>query len=301
MKRPRLNLLRTFEAAGRHLSFTQAADELNISQAAVSQQIRNLESYLDCRLFIRQNRRLSLTSNGQAYLDVVREALDRLDTVTDQLFPGQRGNSVTLRCTSAIATLWLAPHLKSLQQSHADIELRINTLDQFADNENTSQAELEIFISVNKPIDDRSLKLLSSTITPVCSPTLYANRRAPQKPIDLLNFELIHVLGYDDDWHRWLHRHHEKKVTVPGGLTVDGSLIAIEAALRGEGVMLGRRPFIDRYLESGELIEIFTIPYHLCSDYYLRQLPKNRTRREHQIVANWLQQLAMQPRGRTDV
>jgi len=295
MKRPRLNLLRTFESAGRLLSFTLAADELNISQAAVSQQIRNLESSLDCRLFVRQNRRLSLTSNGQAYLDTVHEVLDRLDAVTDQLFPGQRSNSVTLHCTSAIATLWLAPQLKTLQQSHADIELRINTLDQFADNENASQSELEIYISSDKSVDARSIKLLSSTITPVCSPVLFGKRQAPQNPVGLLNFELIHVLGYDDDWHRWFHRHHGKKVTVPGGLTVDGSLIAIEAALRGEGVMLGRRPFIDRYLESNELVEIFTKPYYLHSDYYLRQLPENRTRREHQIVANWLQQLAVQP------
>ena len=294
MKRPRLNLLRTFDAAARHLSFTLAASELNISQAAVSQQIRNLESYLDCRLFIRQNRSLSLTSKGQAYLDVVHEALDRLDTVTDQLFPGQHDKCVTLRCTSAIATLWLAPKLKSLQKAHSDIELRINTLGQLSDGEKVSSTELEIFISAKKPADNRSLKLLTSTITPVCAPTLNANRQPAEDPGDLLNFELIHVLGYDDDWHRWFSRHHRDKVKIPGGLTVDGSLIAIEAARRGEGVMLGRRPFIDHYLMSGELVEFFSNPYTLNSDYYLRHLPKNKTRREHEIVANWLLELATQ-------
>ena len=87
MRRPRLNVLRTFEAAGRHLSFSLAADELNISQAAVSQQMRQLEAYLGTALFVRHHRRLSLTGTGQAYLNGVHEALDRLDTVTDQLFP----------------------------------------------------------------------------------------------------------------------------------------------------------------------------------------------------------------------
>ena len=78
----------------------------------------------------------------------------------------------------------------------------------------------------------------------------------------------------------------------PGGLTVDGSLIAIEAAQRGDGIMLGRRPFIDRHLQSGELVEVFTKPYYLFTDYSLNQPPKNLVRREARIVANWLIQLA---------
>ncbi|MGI9291294.1 MAG: LysR family transcriptional regulator, partial [Gammaproteobacteria bacterium] len=115
MKRPRLNILRTFEAAGRRLSFSQAAEDLKISQAAVSQQIRQLEAYLDTALFIRHHRRLSLTSTGQAYLDAVHEALDRLDSVTDQLFPGRHHPTVTLNCTSGVAALWLVPQLKAFQ------------------------------------------------------------------------------------------------------------------------------------------------------------------------------------------
>ena len=295
MKRPRLNILRTFEAAGRRLSFSQAAEDLNISQAAVSQQMRQLEAYLNSALFVRHHRRLSLTGTGQAYLDAVHEALDRLDSVTDRLFPEQRSQTITLRCTSAVATLWIAPQLKQLRKRHPGINLRIKTLDNSPENDRLSDSELEIFIAGDNNKELRAEKLLTSTITPVCSAKLFATRGQPQKPDDLLKFELIHVLGYDDDWHRWFRKHARQAIDVPGGLAVDGSLIAIEAAQRGDGIMLGRRPFIDRYLKSGELIEVFTNSYHLYADYYLRQPPKTMARRENQIVANWLQQLATQP------
>ncbi len=288
MKRPRINILRTFEAAGRRLSFSQAAEDLNISQAAVSQQIRQLEAYLNSALFVRHHRRLSLTGTGQAYLDAVHEALDRLDSVTDRLFPEQHGRMVTLRCTSAVATLWIAPRLKQLRKSHAEIELRIET----PENNRISESNLEIFIAGDDFIAVQAEKLLTATITPVCSPKLFTRSGRPENPRDLLEFDLIHVLGYDDDWHRWFRKHDKQKINIPGGLSVDGSLIAIEAAQRGDGIMLGRRPFIDRHLETGDLVEVFSKPYHLHADYYLRQPPKTMLRRENRIVANWLNQLA---------
>ncbi len=292
MKRPRLNILRTFEAAGRRLSFSLAAEDLKISQAAVSQQMRQLEAYLSTALFIRHHRRLSLTSTGQAYLDAVHQAIDRLDTVTDQLFPGQHHRTVTLRCTSGVAALWLAPQLKAFQILHRNIDLRLKTLDQSESKNKLHAADLEIFIPEDVSIDPDATKLFTSTITPVCSPDLFVRRKRPQHPADLLNFGLIHVLGYGDDWHRWFHSHLQEDVDVSRGLMVDGSLIAIEAAARGDGVMLGRRPFIDNHLQSGELLEVFSTPYCLYADYYLRQPAKTTARRECRLVANWLTELA---------
>jgi LysR family glycine cleavage system transcriptional activator len=294
LKRPRLNILRTFEAAGRRLSFSQAAEDLKISQAAVSQQIRQLEDYLNTPLFVRHNRRLSLTGSGQAYFDAVHEALDRLDTVTDQLFPVRQNQVVTLHCSASVATLWLAPELKSFQTFHPEIELRIKTLDQIHDRQASAHSDLQIFIARDGSIDANSEKLLTSTITPVCSPSLLADRERPKRPHDLLQLELIHVLGYNDDWHRWFRQHGNDDTVIPRGLSVDGSLIALEAALRGDGVMLGRRPFIDRHLRSGELVEVFSKPLQLSTDYYLRQPAKNIARREAKIVVNWLTQLAAQ-------
>jgi LysR family glycine cleavage system transcriptional activator len=294
LKRPRLNILRTFEAAGRRLSFSLAAQDLNISQAAVSQQMRQLEAYLDTALFIRHHRRLSLTSTGQSYFDTVREALDRLDSVTDQLFPGKHHQTVTLRCTSGVAALRLVPHLNAFQKLHRNIEIRIKTLEQIEDNHKIRAPDLEILIAGDAENDPTAVKLFTSIITPVCSPRLFTQRQRPIRPDEILEFELIHVLGYDDDWHRWFRNHVQNDVNVSRGLLVDGSLIAIEAAQRGDGIMLGRRPFIDHHLQSGDLTEVFSSPYHLHADYYLRQAPETALRRECKIVANWLTELALQ-------
>ena len=271
-----------------------AADDLKISQAAVSQQMRQLEAYLDTTLFVRHHRRLSLTSTGQAYLDAVHEALDRLDSVTDRLFPGRLNQVVTLRCTSGVATLWLAPQLRSFQKLHANIDLRINTLDQSYEYHSLPRADLEIFIKGEGVINSDTRKLLTSRITPVCSSKLFSCRPRPKLPSEMVDHELIHVLGYDDDWHRWFRRNRLNNVLVPRGLSVDGSMIAIEAALRGDGILLGRRPFIDRYLQSGELVEVFTKPYYLYADYYLRLAPSTTRRRASVIVANWINELAQE-------
>ncbi len=292
MRRPRLNVLRTFDVAGRELSFSLAAQQLNISQAAVSQQMRHLEDYLDTDLFVRHHRRLSLTGTGQAYLDTVSEALDRLDSVTDQLFPDRPYQSVTLRCSSSVATLWLAPRLGAFQKSHPGIDLNIRTLDQNYGEAGLSGADLEIFVLREGATDLQSGTLLTSTIAPVCSPELLDRDSGPGAPVDVLAFELIHVFGYDDDWHRWFRRFELHDTAVPRGLSVDSSLIAIDAAMRGDGVMLGRRPFIDSHLRSGELVEVFTEPFHLYADYRLRQRPRTHGRRACEMVASWLTELA---------
>ncbi len=292
MRRPRLNILRTFEAAGRRLSFSLAAEELNISQAAVSQQMRQLEAYLDTALFVRHHRRLSLTGTGQAYLDGVHEALDRLDTITDQLFPDRPHQIVNLRCTSSIAALWLAPQLGAFQKRHPDIDLRIRTLEQDFGEGGASDEDLQIVIMPDGTKAPHARKLLTSTIIPVCSPTLLAGRDRPSKPEDALAFELIHVLGYDDDWHRWFRSHGVPDIKVPRGLTVDSSLIAIEATQRGDGIMLGRRPFIDHHLHSGDLVEVYAEPMHLTAEYYLRQGPRAKGRRSSEMVRCWLTDLA---------
>ena len=293
MKRPRLNILRTFEAAGRHQSFSRAAEDLRISQAAVSQQMRQLEAYLETPLFVRHHRRLSLTGTGKAYLEAVHEALERLDSITDQLFPAQRQQQVvTLHCTAGVAALWLVPQLRSFQRAHRNIDLRVKTLDQVDTAHELLASDLEIYLPGNTQPDADSTRLLTSVITPVCSPGLLNDIQAPRQPRDLLAFDLIHVLGYDDDWHRWFRQHLQSGTDVSRGLLVDGSLIAIEAALRGDGIMLGRRPFIDGYLQSGELVEIFAKPHTLHADYYLRLPPQATRRRECGIVADWLIELA---------
>lgn len=290
MRRPRLNTLRTFEAAGRHLSFAQAAADLNISPPAVSQQIRQLEDYLDARLFVRHHRQLALTGTGQAFFDGVHEALERLDAITEQLFPDRKDKTVTIRCTPSVATLWLIPQLGSFNRAHPDIDLSIRTLDQSTSDGSAAGADLEIVIGdeTSSKEDSLAVKLFTADILPVCSPAFLGNTGSMERPSRIAELELIHVLGYDDDWHRWFRRYVPDHGPVLRGLSVDGSLIAIEATQRGDGIMLGRRPFIDPYLRSGDLVDVFDGAYNLSADYFVRQLRPGRTGSAVDMVAQWL-------------
>ena len=292
MRRPRLNVLRTFESAGRLLSFSRAAEELNITQAAVSQQIRNLEAFLDADLFIRSHRSLSLTYTGAAYLNVVHEALDRLDSITDQLFPDRSHQHVTLRCTSSVATLWLAPQLGSFQKLYPNIDLRIRTMDGDLEDTFLNTGKNNIIVLSENSTAKGATKLLDIIVTPVCSPNLIETQKRPQFPADLLDFDLIHTLGYQDDWHRWFRNFLDDDMAIPGRLSVDSSMFALEAALRGDGIILGRRPFIDKHLESGNLVEVFCKPFHLHTRYYVHQNSSLRNSKAIQSVIDWLKELS---------
>ncbi|MBL4871851.1 MAG: LysR family transcriptional regulator [Rhodobacteraceae bacterium] len=291
MKRPRLNVLRTFEAAGRHLSFSKAAVDLNITQAAVSQQIRQLESYLGARLFLRLHRRLSLTSTGAAYLDGVHEALDRLNTITDQLFSDRPHQVVVVRCTSSVALLWLSPQIRAFKAKHPYIDLQIRTLDTNADASQLHIADIEIFVSGKADHDQFTKPLLTSVITPVASSNSLDQKHL-SIPQDILGLDVIHILGYEDDWHRWFQTFGLDTAQIPSGMTADSSLFAIDAALRGEGVFLGRRPFIDAYLQSGELVEVFKRPLNLHASYFMRQHGGSTNNRNINIVSDWLLEIA---------
>ncbi len=291
MKRPRLNALRTFEAAGRHLSFSIAGDELGVSQAAVSQQIRQLEGYLNARLFVRRNRGLSLTGIGEAYHLAVHEAMDRLDTITDQLFPGVRNRVVTVQCTPSVATLWLIPRLASLHTAHPGVDLRIATLGNEPRRLSLAQSDLEIVTLAPSEAGPDCRKLLTVRIVPVCAPGLLAN--APlSRPEDVLPFDLLHVLGYRDDWHRWFQSAGLSRHKVPGGVSFDGSLMALEAAMNGDGIMLGRRPFIDQHLRSGALVLPFGDNHDLTATYYLRTPDSSRRNRDLSAITDWLMGVA---------
>ena len=229
----------------------KAAVEPHITQAAVSQQIRQLEDALGAPLFHRHHRRISLTSTAQTYLPEVQTALIRLDKATEQHFGTAKCHNVAIHCTSSIATQWLAPHLGHFQAANPGLTLHIRT----QDIANQPRADIEIFCSGKPLVAPDIIPLFDSTITPVAAPG-YAPHRLGI-PADILKFGLIHVVGYDDDWHRWYSTYLREGQKAPGGLSADSSQVAIDAALRGEGIHLGRQPFINKHLESGTLKQVF--------------------------------------------
>ncbi|WIY24377.1 LysR substrate-binding domain-containing protein [Parasedimentitalea psychrophila] len=288
-KRPRLNYLRAFDAASRKLSFSLAAEELNLTQAAVSQQIRKLETSLGAALFIRHNRSLTLSEHGKAYFLVVREVLDRLDTVTGQIFPEVEKNVVSVRCTPSVATIWLAPRLREFQRAHPEIDVHIRTIDLLPDQFLTQRCELEI---LRLPPDTEPLgnmrQLLNAEIFPVCAPD-YLERHGPfAGPDAICGQRLIHTLGYSNDWHRWAKAYCSAGVTVPSGLTVDGLNIALDATCQADGIMLGRRPLIETYLADGRLVPALVENLSLYSVYYLQINSKSLNWRAGRILGDWL-------------
>jgi LysR family glycine cleavage system transcriptional activator len=227
------------------------------------------------------------SSVGEAYHLAVHEALDRLDTITDQLFPGARDHVVTVRCTPSVATLWLIPRLAALHSAHPGINLRIATLGTEPRHRNPALFDLEIVTLDPAEAGPDCTRLLTARIAPVCAPGLLENTPL-SRPEHVLRYDLLHVLGYRDDWHRWFQGAGLSGHKVPGGVSFDGSLMALEAAMNGDGIMLGRRPFIDQHLKSGALVLPFGDAHNLTAAYFLRTPESRRRQRDVSAVTGWL-------------
>ena len=288
-RRPRLNYLRAFDASARYLSFSNAAQELNLTQAAISQQIKKLEDTLGAPLFIRHNRSLTLSESGKAYYQVVREVLDRLDNVTDQLFPDARKSIVTIHCTPSIATIWLAPRLRDFHKLHPDIEVHMRTTDILPEKYRAQGSDLEIMRMAADAKPGKTLrKLWEARIIPVCSPE-YLDQHGPFRTAnELCEQELIHTLGYGNDWHRWASVYATGDVQVSSGFSVDGLVISTEAACRGEGIILGRTPLLDAFLRDGRLVEALPSNLGLSTSYYLKSDAVSPNKKSVKVFADWI-------------
>ncbi len=285
----KLNYLRAFDAAARHLSFSAAAEEMNLTQAAISQQIAKLEQTLGSDLFIRRNRALSLSERGLAYHLVVREVLDRLDAVTGQIFPVESRRMVSVRCTPSIASQWLAPRLGAFHRTHPTIDIRIQTLDLYPDRRQSPQADLTIYRAADDHDPDAQTRLLwRAEIFPVGAPA-YLQRSGPiAGAAGIARCALIDILGYANNWHRWLRRFAPGSPPPAPVVTLDGLNMAIEAACRGEGLILGRRPLIDAYLADGRLLPVLDGDFSLHSSYFLRLNAASPRRAAARTLADWM-------------
>src|SRR6476469_10965702 len=199
---PTLNALKAFEAAARHESFTRAAEELFVTQGAVSHQVKALEAELGLKLFNRERQRLVITEAGRAYLIVVRDAFDRIGDGTERLLQRQSGGVLTVSTSPDFAAKWLVHRLGRFAEAHPGIDLRIS-----ATLHHVDFAREDVDLAVRH--GDGSwpgldvARLSAEQLFPVCSPKLIAGRNRLTKPADVLKFPLIHV---DDrkNWVRWL-------------------------------------------------------------------------------------------------
>ena len=289
---PSLNGLRAFEAAARHLSFTLAASELNVTQTAISHQIRRLEEELGIRLFIRKNRALALTPQARDYLPGVRAAFNDLRLATDRLLRRDDDNVLTISTLASLAAKWLLPRLSTFQETHPGIDVRITTSTSLVDFRN-GDVDAAIRYGRGHWPGLRAEWLMADELFPVCSPVLLKGDRPLKCPQDLAHYTLLHTTsGYEDDWRLWLTAAglpaDISKLTAP---TFDLIFMTLQAAIDGNGVAMGRTSYVQDDIAKGRLVVPFdiTLPpdagFYLVSPEGALEPPKLRAFRQWLIAA----------------
>lgn len=259
---PPLNALRAFEAAARRLSFTKAAEELNVTPGAISQHIRQLEDYAGTPLFKRTGRSVLLTDAAQAALPMVRDAFDQIAEAGRIMQAPARKGRVMVSSAPSFAAKWLAPRLESFHSSHEDVEAWVSA-DSGLTDFTIADADIAIRYGGGDYDGLKSEKLLDETVLPVCSPGLLEGADAIRKPQDLAKHTLIHDVSAEvdpscPDWTSWLQARGVADLVDGGrGPRFNQSALAIEAAATGRGVVLAKRAIAATDLAGGRLVAPF--------------------------------------------
>jgi LysR family glycine cleavage system transcriptional activator len=272
---PPLNWLLSFESSARLLSFTRAASELHLTQAAISQQVKGLESQLGATLFKRLPRGLELTNAGMAYLPAVHESIERLAVATDEIFGQGRAKELTIRANLVFITCWMAPRLHRFRQLHPDIGLQFTSNIWF--EEQTKDADLEIRYGHGVWPGLTSDRLTWDELFPVCSPLLSDGSAPPKTPGALSKLTLLHVAGYEEGWGYWLKKTGASQVNTSRGMQFDTLITALEMAAQGQGLALGRTSLVETMIASGRLVAPFEQRVATSEAFHL-------TRRSHQYL-----------------
>jgi len=283
---PPLNALKAFEAAARHESFTRAAEELCVTQGAVSHQVKALEAELGLKLFNREPRRLVITAVGREYLVVVRDALDQIAAGTDRLLQRQSSGILTVSMSPNFASKWLVHRLGRFAEAHPEIDLRVS-----ATLHHVDFAREDVDLAVRHgdgtaPGLDIT-RLCTEELFPVCSPKLLRGRHALRRPADLAHSVLLH-LENRRDWSKWLDAAGAPDADLSRGPVLNQASLVIDAAVDGQGVALARTGLAAQDLISGRLVRPFALALAVSYAYWIvspkatAKLPKIVTFR------NWL-------------
>ncbi len=285
-KLPPLNALKSFEAAGRLLSFTRAADELNVTQAAVSHQIKALEEHFGLPLFTRYARTLALTEQGKKLLPEVTEAFDSISAAIGSLGPETVSNTVSVRLAPSLAAKWISPRLKYFWMQHPEIDLSMYHAHPAVD---FSREDIDIAVTYGhgKWPDVIAEPLMALDFFPVCAPEFLATDK-PVNDIDNLSYyTLLHDGGFDS-WNDWLTLAGKESMTPTKGILIDDTNVIIQMAIDGQGIAMASTLFVSDYLKNGQLIKPFDVVLENDFSYYVvcpeRSLEKPAVR----YFRNWL-------------
>jgi len=283
---PPLNALKAFEAAARHESFTRAAEELCVTQGAVSHQVKALEADLAIKLFNRERQRLIITEAGRDYLTIIRDALDRIAVGTERLLERQNAGVLTVSTSPDFAAKWLVYRLGRFSEAHPGIDLRVS-----ATMHHIDFVREEVDVAVRHGDGNWSgldaVRLCTEQLFPVCSPKLMVGRNRLTKPADLLKTPLLHL---DDSkaWSQWFDAAGIADAETSHGLALNRASMLIDAAVDGQGVALARTTLAAWDLINGRLVRPFDVGLKLARTYWIVYPKATSTKPKVATFRDWL-------------
>ena len=262
------------------MSFSKASSELHVTPAAISQQIRQLEEQLDCELFRRSSRMLTLTEEGSACLPGLTEAFEKIVGALEQIDAAKETGSLTVSVAPSFAAKWLVPRLEDFRNVHPDIDVQISASMHLVDFTG-EEVDCAIRYGAGDYGDLFAEKIMQETVFPVCSPTLLHGSAVLKQPVDLGRFTLLHDDSPDQDpscpdWGMWLKAAGVSGIEVARGLRFNQSSLVLEAAIAGQGVALAKGQLAAEDLRTGRLVRPFNVTQTLDFAYYL-VCPRRKT------------------------
>lgn len=283
---PPLSALRGFEAAARLGSFSRAAEEQNMTQSAISHQVKSLEDFFGQPLFKRIGRTVQLTDAGRDFLETASGSLELLARGTRRLDSYLKPGSVIITTPPAFASKWLIPRFTRLQSDQPSLEPWLYTTDEHVDLEH---AELDIAIwrgDGNWP-GLKVAKLIDDWVSPLCAPSLLARETSDPLPLDLSGYRLLHD-ERREDWHDWFRRAGVARENVSAGFNFSDSGLLIESALAGQGFALGSLVLADTHLGEGTLVRAFPEAIKTEESYYVACIEMHLIRPAVRSLWDWL-------------
>jgi len=289
---PPLNALRAFEASARHRSFTRAAEELSVTPAAISHQIKGLEDILGARLFRRSKGTLMLTEEGQRLLPGVRKGFAAFNEAMENFALYHQTGPLNVALTPSFAAKWLIPRLEHFNARYPEIDIRITTTMELIDYEREG-VDIGVRFGQGGYSDLVVELLLASEVTPVCSPQLLKGSKPLEKPEDIAHFTLLHDDSplLDDthpNWAMWLRAAEVTNVDPSHGMRFDSGSACINAAIEGVGIALARTALIDSDLAAGRLVKLFELSLPSDFGYYVAYPRRSEKLPKVMAFRDWL-------------
>ncbi len=286
---PPIAALRALEAASRHLNFTRTAEELMITQSAVSHQIRHIEELWDFKLFERQGRHLVITKEGQMIVPIVREFLNNMKRVLNDISNTGTRASIRISLVQSLAVKWLVPKLGKFNAMYPDINVWISTTDDLV-NFSTDEVDIAIRLGHGEWPELHVDSLLQEYVFPVCSPEFLKRLAPPEKPADLLRYPLLYRHAHDicPRWRDWFSDAGLKIQALPRGSRFPDTAMSIQAAIDHQGIALARSAHVENDLDSNRLIKLFSVYSRSPVSYYIVCPPKVISQPRIAAFRKWL-------------